>query len=257
MIGKVSATVMLAGLAWFGTSGAALSDSPSDAEQAFRVPATITFTPAGVAVVPTLDTWTQGTSPTGAACCINDYYGANGRRFVTTSKDHVPGAFRIGASAYDESCGFHVDSYDVNDVYVGSVFSEAPTFCLYAFPVQENDIGVHYRGTWFESSVGTPWGSGAEVTTGARASVTYACGYCRSIEWVATTGPRQGSAKVYIDGALITTVSTYAPSTHYRQAVFHYELPSLDTFSTIKIVNQGTSRHTGLALDAFVVTDED
>jgi hypothetical protein len=125
--------------------------------------------------------------------------------------------------------------------------------------LQETDrsAGLRYRGNWTESSPGTPWDGGVSFSTDAGAAVTYECGYCRSIEWVTTTGPTHGAASVYIDGALVADVSTHASSTHYRTAVFHYELPSLATFSTIRIVNDGTARHSRVDLDAFVVTDED
>lgn len=261
MFGKLMIAVVMASVAVAAATPAAFADSPSNAEEAFRIPATITFTPNGVAVVPTLDTWTQGTSPTGAACCTNYFTGPFGTKQVATTKNQVASSFRIGGRhSVDCDPGFTVDSYDANGGYVGSVASEAPTFCLFAGPVQENAkrVGLNYRGNWFDVSGGTPWGGTQEESTTKGDSMTFNCGYCRSVEWITTTGPHQGSANVYINGTLIATIDTHASSTHYRQAVFGYDLPSLYTFSQIKIVNEGgTVGHSNVDVDAFVVTDED
>lgn len=242
-----------------GTSSA-FAASPSDAMQAFKVPATVAVNASGVARVPTVLTWTPGTSPVGNSCCTSDVYKPNGDE-VTTNATTLPGAPWVldPTSDTDSNCGFEVDSYDSKGVYVGSVFSEAPTFCLYLGAIQENDRGnpPSYSGGWHEQRISSAWGGGVKYSTASGASVTFNCFGCRSIEWVTTTGPSHGAARVYIDGALTATVSTHASATHYRHAVFHYELPSLDSFSTIRIVNAGTAGHSRVDLDAFVASSED
>jgi hypothetical protein len=223
--------------------------SPGNAREAFRVPATITFDSQGRAIIPAVMTWTQGTSPTGAACCHNVVVDGNANQIETTG-NRVPMSFKNRSNALP---GFRVDTYDANGIYVGSAFSEAPSFVLFVGSVQ--DGRWTYTGTWHSEALANAWGGSVHYSTTAGATAVGSGG--RSIEWVTTTGPTHGSAKVYIDGVDVATVSTYSPTVQYRRAVFHYEGPSIGGAGTIKIVNLGTPGHPRVDVDAIVLTSED
>ena len=86
-------------------------------------------------------------------------------------------------------------------------------------------------------------------TAGKAATYTFTG---RAVAWVSTRGPARGSAKVYIDGVLATTVSLYHSSTSYRYVAFQKTWSSSGKH-TIKIVVSGTSGHPRVDVDAFEV----
>ena len=64
----------------------------------------------------------------------------------------------------------------------------------------------------------------------------------RAIAWVTDEDTNHGSAKVYIDGTLKTTVNTHNPASKDRVVVYKYGWAS-DGTHTIKIVNVATKNH--------------
>jgi len=75
----------------------------------------------------------------------------------------------------------------------------------------------------------------------------------RSVGWVAATGPTRGSAKVYVDGAYVTTVNLHAATTSYRRLVWTRSWSSVGPH-TVRIVVVGTSGHPRVDIDGIVVT---
>jgi len=92
-----------------------------------------------------------------------------------------------------------------------------------------------------------PGGTLRRVTArAASASLTFTG---RSVAWVAPTGLTRGSAKVYIDGSYVATISLYRPAAA-RQVVFAKRFASARSH-TIRIRVSGTWGHPRVDLDAF------
>ena len=74
----------------------------------------------------------------------------------------------------------------------------------------------------------------------------------RSIGWIATLGPSRGSARVYVDGKLVTTVNLNSATAFYGRTVFTKTWTAIGTH-TIKIVNLASAGHPAVDVDAFMV----
>jgi GH25 family lysozyme M1 (1,4-beta-N-acetylmuramidase) len=114
---------------------------------------------------------------------------------------------------------------------------------------QDSSTSVHYGTGWHGQS--TVYASGGSLhytaTAGASASFTFSGA---GISWAAYRGPDRGSAKIYIDGAYLTTVSTYSATYASHQVVFAKSWVTNGTH-TIKIVCVGTAGHARIDLDGF------
>jgi hypothetical protein len=111
---------------------------------------------------------------------------------------------------------------------------------------------IAYSGTWStEYNASTSGGTQRYASiAGASATFTFTGS---SIGWVTTKGPTRGSADIYIDGVLKTTVSLYTSSTIYKQVVYAFNF-GVNGPHTIKVVCDGTSGHPRIDVDAFVRT---
>ena len=108
-----------------------------------------------------------------------------------------------------------------------------------------------YTRTW-STSTSTRYSGGSTryaTVAGASASYTFTG---RSIALVTTKALSRGSVKVYVDGSLAGTVSTYAHVTTYRAVVWATAWPTSGTH-TVKLVVVGTAGHPRVDLDAFAV----
>ena len=72
------------------------------------------------------------------------------------------------------------------------------------------------------------------------------------VAWVSAVGPTRGSARVFIDGALVSTISQYRADPGYRKVVFERSWVTSGTH-TIRIEVVGTSGRPRVDLDALVV----
>ena len=117
--------------------------------------------------------------------------------------------------------------------------------------VQNNAASVIYGGSWSTISSSTHYGGSYRRASaaGASAALTF---IGRSVSWVAPRDPGHGQAKVFIDGVSAGTFNTYSSTVAPRQVIFTKSWPSSGTH-TIKIVNQATSGHPRIGLDAFMV----
>jgi hypothetical protein len=115
-----------------------------------------------------------------------------------------------------------------------------------ALPRQETDPEITYSGAWTTDPVSGAYGGGAASTSvvGASASLTF---LGRSIGWVARTSPGAGTARVYLDGTKVATVSLAASTTTTRKIVFAKNYSTTATH-TIRIVDASGQ----INLDAFV-----
>jgi hypothetical protein len=122
---------------------------------------------------------------------------------------------------------------------------------LRAYLPQQTYTALRWKGTW---GTATSWQYSAgsvRAATAAGASVSYAF-TGRAVAWVTTLGPGRGAAKVYIDGVLVTTIDTNAPSFTFRHIAFARSWGS-SGFHTIRIVVVGTAGHPRVDVDALEV----
>jgi hypothetical protein len=122
-----------------------------------------------------------------------------------------------------------------------------PTFRVLV--TDQTSSAVTWSGNWPTATSTSFLGGSARYATGAGAWSSYTfTGW--SVGWVAYKGPTRGSAQVYIDGVLRSTVSLYASTTTARPVVFVYNAATSGTH-TIKIVVLGTAGHARIDVDAY------
>jgi subtilisin len=116
---------------------------------------------------------------------------------------------------------------------------------------QDTSGSIVRSGTW-GSTTNSSYSRGTAIyarTAGATLTRTFTG---RTIAWVSAVGPTRGSARVYIDGSLFTTVSQYRADAGYRKVVFERSWVSSGTH-TIRIEVVGTAGRPRVDLDALVV----
>jgi hypothetical protein len=86
-------------------------------------------------------------------------------------------------------------------------------------------------------------------TSGVSASLTFSG---NRIGWLSRTGPVYGTARVYINGSLASTVNLYSATYTDRRIVFQRSWSTTAT-RTIRIVISGTAGHPRVILDQFFV----
>jgi hypothetical protein len=89
-------------------------------------------------------------------------------------------------------------------------------------------------------------------TAGASATFTYTGNV---VGWVTETGPTRGSAKIYQDGVLKTTISTYSATNSGAKVMWANWFATTGTHK-IKIVVVGTAGHPRVDVDGFLVDPE-
>ena len=115
---------------------------------------------------------------------------------------------------------------------------------------QETSSRITYTGTWKRPTSTGYWGSYERYATaaGAKASFTFTG---KAYALIGCVGPARGSAKVYVNGVLVATISTYAATTSCKKVLY------ATTWSTaisrkVSIVVSGTSGHPRVDVDAVV-----
>ncbi len=116
---------------------------------------------------------------------------------------------------------------------------------------EETSTAITYAGGWSRStSTGASGGHVRYATrAGASAAVTFTG---RAIAWTAPVGPIRGSARVYVDGRQLATVSLYRTGWDIRRIVFKTSWAASGRH-TFRIVVVGTARHPRVDIDAFAV----
>jgi hypothetical protein len=107
-----------------------------------------------------------------------------------------------------------------------------------------------YGGTWTVVSSSSYSGGSARYASTAGRSVSYTF-TGRSIAFVAVRGPGRGSARIYVDGVLQTTINLWASTATYR-FVGYSKTWTTSAKHTIKVVVLGTAGHPRIDADAFV-----
>ena len=118
-------------------------------------------------------------------------------------------------------------------------------------PYQESSSAVTYAGSWSTKTSTSDWGGHLKVASRASASATFhLTGWGVAI--VASRGPSEGSARVYVDGVLATTINLHASAGTLRQLVFTRAWSSPRSHS-VRLVVLGSSGHPAVDLDGFVI----
>jgi hypothetical protein len=114
---------------------------------------------------------------------------------------------------------------------------------------QESSSRISYAGTWWTGSNSAYWGGKDRYASAAGAEATFKVNG-RSVAWIAATGPTRGSARVYVNGVHVDTVSLYAATSASRLVVWTRTWSS-STSRTIIIRVSGTAGHPRVDLDAI------
>lgn len=230
---------------------------PSHAFIHFKVPSTIgVFDPSSTSTTAqAVISWTQGASTTGAGCCTNRVFD-NGTLIRRTSGNRVQTTVHVGGY---EIGPFTIRSFDSHGAFVGSALAD-PGFGNDYEDAYINDhgsdcdAGAGFSGAWTGVTGGGREGGASCLSTAAGASFVVDSGIDNA--WITTTGPNRGSARIYLDGKYVQTVSTYSKTTHYRRLVWAHRFGSLGGH-TITIVNAGTPGHPGIEVDADIFMSVD
>jgi len=113
-----------------------------------------------------------------------------------------------------------------------------------------------YKGTWRTSKCNCFSGGATRKTTQRRASVTFNIGPRTAGSFgpghhaalVMEKGPTRGSVRIYVNGTLKATVSTFSATIVHRAVVWN----GTPRGATIKLVNVGTAGHPRVDLDAIL-----
>jgi hypothetical protein len=114
---------------------------------------------------------------------------------------------------------------------------------------QESSTRIRYAGTWRPGSAPAYWGLRDRFATGAGSSASIAV-TGRAFAWIGSRGPTRGTARIYVNGALVATVNTWAASAQDRQVLYQLRW-STDATRNVRIVVSGTAGHPRVDLDAI------
>lgn len=117
--------------------------------------------------------------------------------------------------------------------------------------VQDNSRAVIYRGAWRTARSPFFYGATEHWSSGRSATATLRF-VGRSVAWVAPTGLTRGTARVYVDGRIVATISLNTPANAFKRLVFARSYGRSATH-TIRIVVLGTAGHPRVDLDAFLI----
>lgn len=116
---------------------------------------------------------------------------------------------------------------------------------------ERRDVTITYQGGWAETRTGAASSFFFVTSTEADAEVSLSF-VGNGVRWIATTGPKMGSATVRVDGAVDSTVSLAAPSAQMQQAVWEKTgLPC--TMHTLTLTSSAEPGQSAISLDAFDV----
>lgn len=122
-----------------------------------------------------------------------------------------------------------------------------PTFRVYR--ISDASTAIRYSSGWAAKADPGAFSDVVHATAGAgRAAAWRFSG--RDVAWIASRGPADGKAKVYIDGAYVATVDLYAATGQTRRIVFARHWTAAGTH-TIRIVNAATSGRPWINDDGF------
>lgn len=130
-----------------------------------------------------------------------------------------------------------------------SAYRYSPVFRVAVF--QENSSFVTYSAGWLRAAYASGSGGFVDVSGNRNASASFTF-TGSSVAWVGTRATTRGTARVYLDGTLRSTVDLYAASTLARSVVVSYYWPTPGTH-TIKVVVDATATRPKVDVDAFTL----
>jgi hypothetical protein len=117
--------------------------------------------------------------------------------------------------------------------------------------VSESSSAVTYRGAWSLGRSSVYLGGKTRFTGTARRKATLAFTGL-AVAWVASIGPARGKARVFTDGTLQGTYSTYASATRHRRIITGRTFPAPGTH-TFRVEAVGTRGHPRVDVDSFII----
>jgi len=118
--------------------------------------------------------------------------------------------------------------------------------------VNDNAAQVRYHGVWHTENSAQSVGKELRASRRPGASVVFSF-TGRDIALVATTCPKCGRAKVFIDGLRRSSVWEWGHLVIHRRIVYDHDFKTSGTH-TIKIVLDGPASHPRFTVDAWIVT---
>jgi hypothetical protein len=116
---------------------------------------------------------------------------------------------------------------------------------------QQEDVAIDFAGPAWRTATGASYWGGHALTASVsgRAVETYFAGHSYAI--VSAVGPTHGSFRVYVDGSLRATVSTYAKTAAYRKIVYAMSWSAWNEH-LIRLVVVGTPGHPRVDFDGVI-----
>jgi hypothetical protein len=115
---------------------------------------------------------------------------------------------------------------------------------------QQNEQWNSHSGPWSTLGDASAFSGGSIGETYASgASITFPMALGAAVALVGERGPHKGAARVYVDGAYLTTINNYAPVTAERRVLWTHSFGAPGPH-TVTVVNVGTAG-TGLGIDAL------
>jgi V8-like Glu-specific endopeptidase len=170
----------------------------------------------------------------------------NGGAFVTIAT-RVPGTSYNTTGATAHIYRFEVRPRDWAD----NLGAWVPGTSARLTTLEQTSPKIKYPSPWSTNRSSSYSAGSVRYATAAGRSASYTF-TGRGIAFVSARGPSRGSAKIYIDGTQVATVSLYSSTVTYRYVAFQRSWGSSGKH-TIKIVVVGTHGHPRVDLDAFEV----
>ena len=121
---------------------------------------------------------------------------------------------------------------------------------------EETDASVSYTGSWDHGNFNRAWSMrtiAASSVAGARATFTFTG---TAVDWIGSRKSTTGIARVYLDGAFVTQIDTYAPGDGLQETIFSATgLAAGNHTLTIEVTGQKnpSSSSAYIVVDAFDV----
>ena len=116
-------------------------------------------------------------------------------------------------------------------------------------------VSVTSSGSWSTGTCTCASGGTQKFTSQAGASVSFTRSFDAGSHFalVMAKGPGRGTAAVYVDGAQVGTVNTYAAGGN-KNRIIVFDRVMTGGQHTIKVVNRATAGHPRIDVDAFLIS---
>ncbi len=201
---------------------------------------------SGATGFPIRVSWTASSDPESGIDHYELYMSVNGAVFAKVG-DTTATSHNLVVTTSSSTYRFAVRA--VNGENVPGSFRYGPTFRTISY--SESSSAVSFSSGWGLSSSTDFVGGKAKysVTAGRSATLTF---NGNRVAWLSPTGPNMGSARVYINGTLTSTVNLFSATSVARKLVFTRTWSTTAT-RTIRIVVVGTAGHPRVIVDQLYV----